>query len=747
VNPFATSRGDSAVIGLALFSATTMIAHQVAGKATRDALFLSHYDVTELPKMVIVAAVVSLAAVLTMSMLLPRLGPARLAPVLFGVSAALFGAEWLLYARVPDLIAIVLYVHMAAFGAVLISGFWSLVNERFDPHSAKPRIARIAAAATLGGVLGGVIAERVSAMIDVRAMLLVLSVLHVMCMLGVLGVGRSAERPARGSGEQVRSGLQSIARSRYLQHMAALMALVATIGALLDYVLKAEASAHFTSGESLVGFFASFYAVLGVATFVLQTVLGPRMLQRHGIGRTIAVLPLFVLAGGLLGVIASRLWTAVLLRGAQSVLTNSFYRSSFELLYTPVAPEFKRPTKSIIDVGADRLGDMLGGGLVLLLLALVAEPPAAVVVAMSMVAAGAALWVVGRLSRGYVAQLAGKLRDGALSVEAHEVLDATTERVLAETTAFQERHTLMERVKALKDARTRSARIPDAPALERIGAPAQHAPSEAVAAAGAEDVAPLLGAIDALCSGDVERARAAMLGDFMDMRLVPYLVPLLGDDRLAEDARMELRWMVPRAIGQLFDALLDPDVPVVARQRIPGVLEVCHNPRAVHALLAGLAEPEFNVRYSCARALARMRARNPHLVIEPETVLDAVRREVSASRTEWETQRISDGVTRAASWAGARGSAVSLRLDHVFTVLGLVHDPSALKLSLRALSSSDPNLRGTALEYLENTLPEDIRRRLWVHLGVGPRPAPDAREREHGDGGRSARGERPERRR
>ena len=37
---------------LALMSATLMIAHQVAGKATRDAIFLSHYDVTDLPKMV-----------------------------------------------------------------------------------------------------------------------------------------------------------------------------------------------------------------------------------------------------------------------------------------------------------------------------------------------------------------------------------------------------------------------------------------------------------------------------------------------------------------------------------------------------------------------------------------------------------------------------------------------------------------------------------------------------------------------
>ena len=49
----------------ALASATLMIAHQVAGKATRDAIFLSHYEVTDLPKIVITAAVLSMIAVIS----------------------------------------------------------------------------------------------------------------------------------------------------------------------------------------------------------------------------------------------------------------------------------------------------------------------------------------------------------------------------------------------------------------------------------------------------------------------------------------------------------------------------------------------------------------------------------------------------------------------------------------------------------------------------------------------------------
>ena len=75
----------------------------------------------------------------------------------------------------------------------------------------------------------------------------------------------------------------------------------------------------------------------------------------------------------------TRLWSMVLLRGGHSVLVNSLYRSAFELLYTPLPPHKKRPTKAIIDVASDRIGDLVGSGLLLLLLFLAPELPTAVV--------------------------------------------------------------------------------------------------------------------------------------------------------------------------------------------------------------------------------------------------------------------------------------------------------------------------------------------------------------------------------
>ena len=705
------TRGTTA---FALVSAILMIAHQVAGKATRDAMFLSLYDVTELPKMVIVAAVLSILAVVVMSKLLLRFGPSRVIPAAFAVSGLLFFVNWWFYGSAPASVAISVYLQMAAFGAVLISGFWSVVNERFDPHTAKQTIAKVAAAAAFGGVLGGLLAGRVAEAIDVRAMLIVLGVLHFACVGTVMGIGESRRVKALLPGAAVRSGLQLLFTTRYLLLMGLLMVLIAILAALVDYAFKSQASARFDSSEDLVTFFGQFYAIVGVLSFVVQFTLGPRTLKRFGIGVTMAVMPAVVLGLGVFGAAFARVWSIVLLRGGQMVFTNSFFRSSFELLYTPLPPATKRPTKAIIDVASDRLGDVLGGGLILILLALLPGLSSTVIVSVAILVAMISLVVVAQLYRGYVEQLASSLRDGGLSLSEDEVVDATTRHTLAEVSVQSERALLLAKIREMKYSRagadpTATRNRPQGRAGSLLKGLGQSDLSAALARAMIE-----------LLSGDLQRIRSFLAGDFMDVSLVPYLVPLLGHDSIAEDARMELRWMAPQTIGTLTDALLNPDLHLSARQRIPSVIEITHNPRAVDALLCGLSDEEFNVRYSCARALARMIGRDPSLGIDRLLVYSAVEREVSVDKETWASRELQVDVDLPIdlACAGSTGDPrVDYSMEHVFTLLSLVLDRDALFLSLQAVFSTDQNLRGTALEYLENVLPDNIRRDLWPHLG------------------------------
>ena len=388
----------------------------------------------------------------------------------------------------------------------------------------------------------------------------------------------------------------------------------------------------------------------------------------------------------------------MVLRAVQVTFANSFFRASFETLYTPLPPAEKRPTKTIVDVAADRLGDIVGGTFLLGLLAGIPGASPVTVTLAAVIFAFVSLALATKVYAGYVAQLAANLHEGADQARVNGIDDAALHDATARA-LNADRELLAARVREQKIGKSRD---PAPGFLTELALPVGSAvprvePSNQLAAT-----------ITDLCSGDIARIRATLRGEFMDVRLAPFLIALLEVDELAKDITTELHWLVPRCPGLLADALLDPDIALRARQRLPAVLEVSHSPRALLALELGLSDSEANVRWACARAIARMHARNTDITFPAATIDKLVRSEFAAD----------PGYD-----AALRPPRDSLRrltpaVEHVFTLLSLVHDRDAIKLCLRALYSRDSSLRGSALEYLDNILPDDIRDGLWIYLGL-----------------------------
>src|SRR4029450_10656733 len=103
----------SRAVVIAMLCAAAVTAQVVAGKATRDALFLTSLDFTSLPMMLIATSIFSLVLVAVNARGARRYAPTRLVPALFVASATLFLAEWVLRAKAPALAAIVIYLHIS----------------------------------------------------------------------------------------------------------------------------------------------------------------------------------------------------------------------------------------------------------------------------------------------------------------------------------------------------------------------------------------------------------------------------------------------------------------------------------------------------------------------------------------------------------------------------------------------------------------------------------------------------------
>jgi hypothetical protein len=124
-------------------------------------------------------------------------------------------------------VAVLLYLHSSVLGGIAISSFWSLLNERFDPHTAKPLLARVAGAATFGGLLGGLSAERVAALLPEGALLPLLGLVSAGCVAGVLVGGKGAPAhppPAEDSGTRA-GAWGELRRQPLLRNLAIVTAL------------------------------------------------------------------------------------------------------------------------------------------------------------------------------------------------------------------------------------------------------------------------------------------------------------------------------------------------------------------------------------------------------------------------------------------------------------------------------------------------------------------------------------------
>ncbi len=684
------------------------VSWHVAARAARDAIFLTEYDATLLPRMVIVASLVSVALVPLVSRTISALSPARFVPAAFGFSAVSMVGLSALYPGFPDVVAILLYLQIAAIGAVLMSGFWSVVNEAFDPRSAKLLVSRIGAAGSAGGLVGGFVAAQLAGRLPLASILLGLAGVHLVCAVLVSRIGgavpdRAAveEQPTTGT-----LGLSMLVSQPLLRNLALLVLGMTIGGELVAYVFKAAASEAY-QGDELMRLFAWFYTGVAAGTLLLQSTATKNVIKALGLGRSVALQPAALGLGAMGAIAMPGLVGVAMAFAAGDMVRNSIARVSYELLYVPIDRDLKRRVKPLIDIGIGRLGDAAGGGLVLLLIGLgMASQP--VLLAIVGVLALATFSLCLALDRGYVDALEQNLLAQAGSVDSLEGLVATdSEHLVLRTLGtmnLAEIDTSMSQI--LKTAAIKSPVVKIDTHLPAPGEPVIPRRPD-----------PALDRIMALRSAALERVSKALMTP-LDVEHVPHVIALLAWNEAAPFAAKALATAIPRNTGQLLDALLDPDQSFAVRRRIPACLVANGDQRAVDGLILGLADRRFEVKYRCGRALHKLRLRDPDLLIESERITDEVLAATKVSRPVWEGRSLLDpGDDETLSVAGKVLRERSNRsLDHVFTLLTLIMPPEPLRVAYQGLLTDDSALRGTALDYLENVLPPAVRSALWPYL-------------------------------
>ncbi len=209
---------------------------------------------------------------------------------------------------------------------------------------------------------------------------------------------------------------------------------------------------------------------------------------------------------------------------------------------------------------------------------------------------------------------------------------------------------------------------------------------------------------------EVVRAAIEAAGQTGERPFVPVLVQFLADDAFERAAREALIAFEGPLIGTLYDVLIDARVSRTIRRRIPPIFAGRPSQFGLRMLVQSLDTVPVPVRHSVVRAMSKVHAAGD-FSCDVDTVEAAI---------EWEVEHyvalgqiLNVGRRAEASFAAAQ--LESLRdetLERIFRLLGLRYDQRDLYNAYLGITSTDPEVHDSAVEFVDNLIDYSVRRYL-----------------------------------
>ena len=387
---------------------TLFCAYTVA-KVERDAIFIAEYGALALPYAYIAVAVTSILYVWIEGRLLrrfTRIGATYLNQyIAIGFSlaaAAVFPTE-------RHGTALALYLWTGSQAMILLPHFWVLALDIWDSRRARKLFPLFTACGLAGAVLGGVMAGWLTPFVKRVGLLWIMAGLLIVAHFMTRWVYRHRRhRTSAMESTAPTSRWRIISKSRYLQILAATLALSVIVATFVDFQFKYFAQHAYPDPHALTQFLGRFYAAINGAALLFQLGAAGWLLRRLDLAASTALQPITVMVLGGWGAVAQTWQPVVLMRGAQGVLSQVLGKSSSEIYYMAVRPPERRRIKPVIDTLVERWSDAVVGVLLLVALRVVrVEIPvlAAITVAIS------AMWLLSLLllNRQYRTAIQGAL--------------------------------------------------------------------------------------------------------------------------------------------------------------------------------------------------------------------------------------------------------------------------------------------------------------------------------------------------
>lgn len=352
------------------FVFTTMAAYYIL-RPVRDAM-ASDWTDTELSFIWNLNFFVSIGIVALYGFAVSKVRFKVLVPGVYAFFSASFVAFYFGIDAIADRAVIdkTFYLWVSVFSLFHISVFWSFMSDLFNKEQAGRLFAFIAAGASAGAPAGSIFTAIFARTIGTDVLLLIAAVALVATIPLILYLERLKvvelhnenvhvdQSQARIGGNPL-AGFKLFFTNRYLLGIGLFIVLYTAIGSFVYFerknllaVLDINTRTQVLAGIDIVVNFLTY----GIAMFATS-----RIVTRFGMPTTLALVPVFIVAGLLILAFAPILTVVLALDIARRAGNYGITRPAREMLFTVVDRETRFKAKPVIDIAVYRGGDAVSG--------------------------------------------------------------------------------------------------------------------------------------------------------------------------------------------------------------------------------------------------------------------------------------------------------------------------------------------------------------------------------------------------
>jgi AAA family ATP:ADP antiporter len=286
------------------------------------------------------------------------------------------------------IMGIVFFIWIGMYNLLIPAQFWGFANDIYSEEEGKRLFPLIAFGASLGGVVGPIVAGKIVPYFGSYGMMLVTSGVLVLCILmtwvihrrdirddnaaaAALGTPKVKEQPLDKSG-----GFRLIFKSRYLLLIAIVIGLYNFINALGEFMFSSlqqkvalrVLETATTGGVDLQNYisaaFAGYQSLGSIIGLVIQLFLVSRIFRWVGIGGALLFLPMISLGGYGFATFGASLLLMKWIKSAENGTDYSLMKTARSALFLITKREEKYKAQAAIETFFVRGGDTLNAVIV-----------------------------------------------------------------------------------------------------------------------------------------------------------------------------------------------------------------------------------------------------------------------------------------------------------------------------------------------------------------------------------------------